>query len=242
MIKALIIEDEKNTLEALKKMLQILEPSIQIVGETGAVSNAVYLIQTQQPQLIFLDIQLEDGSGFDLLEKIEDPDFKIIFTTAYNNFAIKAFKFSTIDYLLKPINPSDLQEALTKAIAQIHTETRYQELLSVLKNNINNQTPKIVVKTNNENHIIYVKDIIRLEAFGAYTIFVTQDKKITVSKNLKYYQDLLTDSFIRCHQSHLVNIQYIDHIHQNKLFLSNKEFIPIATRKINKIKEIIKNI
>ncbi len=242
MIRAIIIEDEKNTLDALKKMLQMLEPSIQIVGETGYIVDAVDLINTHQPQLIFLDIELEDGSGFDLLDKFENPNFKIVFTTAYNNFAIKAFKFSAIDYLLKPINPTELEQALTKAIIQINNETEYRQLLSVLKDNINNKEPKIVVKTVDESHVVYAKDIVRLEASGAYTTFVTQDKKIMVSKNLKYYQELLTDSFVRCHQSHLVNIKYIDNVQQNKLFLSNKEFIPISTRKINVIKGLIKMI
>ncbi|HHH49634.1 MAG TPA: response regulator transcription factor [Saprospiraceae bacterium] len=241
MIKTILIEDELNARNALKKMLQIIATDIDIIAETGFVNEALSLINALNPDLIFLDIKLEDGTGFDIIEKIKDPNFKIIFTTAYNEYAIKAFKVSALDYLLKPIDPFELKTALQKTTTIIDAEKEYKTLLSVFKNNENEADKKIVLKTSNNRYIVYLKDIIRLEADGAYTLFVTEKQNIIISKNLKYYQDLLDEKmFIRCHQSHLVNSKQIISIYKNgQLLLSNKELIPISVRKKS---EIIKKL
>jgi len=243
MIKTIIIEDEIQVREALKKMLILLMPKIQVIAETGFVNEAVELINKHQPKLVFLDIKLEDGTGFDIINKIENPNFKIIFTTAYNQYAIKAFKVSAIDYLLKPIDPLELQVALEKAISILDNEKEHQELIQVLKNNEQAQNKKIVLKTTENRYVINIKDIIRLEADGAYTIFYTKDQKIIISKNLKFYQELLNEQFIRCHQSHLVNKTHITKI-DNKgfLLLSNEQTVPISTRKKNDILKQIENL
>ena len=134
-MKTLLIEDEENARQALKKLLRLTVPSIQVVGETGYIKEASNLIHTQKPDLIFLDIELEDGLGIDWLQSINHPKFKVIFTTAYNQYAIKAFKFSAIDYLLKPINPEELRDAVQRAISSIKNEKEYMKLLSTLKSN-----------------------------------------------------------------------------------------------------------
>ena len=233
MLKIILIEDEQKAREALKKMLQILSIDIEIVAETGRVNEAVHLINELNPDLVFLDIKLQEGSGFDILEQIARPDFKIIFTTAYNEYAIKAFKVSALDYLLKPIDPVELQTALQKATGLIDNEKEYQSLLSVFKNNEKDADKKIVLKTTENRYIIYQKDIIRLEADGAYTLFVTKNQNIIASKNIKYYQDLLDENmFMRCHQSHLVNYKQVKSVYKNdKLLLSNGDIIPISIRK-----------
>ena len=233
MLKIILIEDEQKAREALKKMLQILSIDIEIVAETGRVNEAVHLINELNPDLIFLDIKLQDGSGFDILEQIARPDFKIIFTTAYNEYAIKAFKVSALDYLLKPIDPIELQTVLQKATGLIDNEKEYQSLLSVFKNNEKAADKKIVLKTTESRYIIYQKDIIRLEADGAYTLFITKNQNIIASKNIKYYQDLLDENmFMRCHQSHLVNYKQVKSVYKNdKLLLSNGDIIPISIRK-----------
>jgi len=233
MLKIILIEDEYKAREALKKMLQILPTDIEIVAETGRINEAVHLINELNPDLVFLDIKLQDGSGFDILEQIARPDFKIIFTTAYNEYAIKAFKVSALDYLLKPIDPVELQTALQKATGLIDNEKEYQSLLSVFKNNEKDADKKIVLKTTENRYIIYQKDIIRLEADGAYTLFVTKNQNIIASKNIKYYQDLLDENmFMRCHQSHLVNYKQVKSVYKNdKLLLSNGDIIPISIRK-----------
>jgi len=235
MIKTIIIEDEVNVRNALRKMLTILEPSINVIAETGYVKDAVKLIKTEKPDLVFLDIELEDGTGFDVLRQL-DVDFSIIFTTAYNQYAINAFKFSAIDYLLKPLDPTELQESIVRAKQQIKNKKEHKELLNSLLNNIEKKEKKIVLKTTEQHFVFYVKEIIRLEADGAYTIFVTKNKKIIISRNIKYYQDILGDGFVRCHQSHLVNLKYILSMNKNGfLQLSNNELIIVSTRKKSEV-------
>lgn len=244
MIKTIIVEDEYNVREALKKMLKIIEPNIQIIAETGYVHEAIEIVKQQRPELLFLDIQLEDGTGFDILNQLDKHKSKIIFTTAYNEYAIKAFKFSAIDYLLKPIDPIDLKDAVKRAIESIKNDYEHQELLEVLKNNIAKKEQKIVLKTTEQRYIINVVDIIHLEADGAYTLFVTTTNKIIVSKNLKYYQDILNENdFIRCHQSHLVNKNHIIGIsNEDKLIMSNSDLISISTRKKSEIIKLIASL
>lgn len=237
MIRTIVIEDEQNARNALKKMLQMVTSKIEIIAETSFVKEAIDLINQLKPDLVFLDIKLADGTAFEILEKIKNPNFKIIFTTAYDEYALKAFKVSALDYLLKPIDPLELQTALQKANSLIKDEKEHKTLLSVLKNNENKADKKIVLKTTENRFIIYQKEIIRLEADGAYTLFVTEKQNIIVSKNLKYYQELLDNNmFVRCHQSHLVNIKQVISIHKNdKLLLSNKDLIPISIRKKSEI-------
>lgn len=242
MIKAIIIEDEINARGALKKMLNIVTPNVNIIAETGFIKEAIALIKTKKPDLIFLDIELEDGTSFEILKHIDNIDFKIIFTTAYNQYAIEAFKFSAVDYLLKPIDPSELKEAINRTKHLIDTEKQYQEL-NVLKNNLENENKKIVLRTTEQRHIINIQDIIRLEADTAYTLFVTQRERIIVSKNLKYYQDILGSNFLRCHQSHLVNSLHVTTIQKKEvLILSNQEEVPVSSRKKKEVFQFLENL
>lgn len=232
MIKTLIIEDEINVREGLKKLLKIIAPNIKVIAETGFITEAIQIIKKEKPSLIFLDIELEDGSGFDILKQFETIYFKIIFTTAYNQYAINAFKFSATDYLLKPINPIELKKAIQRATIALDKEN----LLTVLKHNLDNKEQKIVLKTSENQFVINVKNIIHLEADGTYTHFITTNKKIIVSKNIKFYEDLLNDNFFRCHQSHLVNSAHIIR-YTNKGFLqmTNRDLVPVSTRKKKEI-------
>jgi len=243
MIKAVIIEDEVNVREGLKKMLKIVAPQITIVAEIGFVSKALTFLSTQSVDLVFIDIKLEDGTGFDILEQLETIDFNVIFTTAYNQYAIKAFKYSAIDYLLKPIDPIELQEAIQRSIKTIKHQKEHLELLEILKNNINKKDKKIVIKTTEQRYILNVTDIIRLEANGAYTLFVTKSKNIIASKNIKYFQEILDSSFIRCHQSHLINTSHILEINKNgSILLSDNNIVPYSTRKKSELLLIISQL
>jgi len=239
MINTIIIEDEINVREALKKMLSIIAPEIYIVAETAYVSKAIDLIQLHKPNLIFLDIELEDGTGFDILNQLEKINFNIIFTTAYNQHAIKAFKFSAIDYLLKPIDPLDLENAIKRVTENIVNTKEHQELLKVLQNNTDKKEPQIVLKTTEQRYIFKTKDIIRLEADGAYTLFVTQNNQIIVSKNIKFYQNILDENFIRIHQSHLINKKHVKGVKGYNIILSNNDIVPISTRKKTDIIKLI---
>ncbi len=243
MLKAIIIEDETHARSGLKKMINILEPSITIVGESGCVNEAIELINKENPTLIFMDIQLEDGTSFEILKHLEHLNFKIIFTTAYDEFALKAFKYSVIDYLLKPIDPLELKEAIKKALSNIKVKEQQDDLLRVLKANLETNNQKIVLKTSEQQHIVSVKDIIRLEANGAYTLFVTRTEKILISKNIKHYQEILEDNFIRCHQSHLVNLEHVLRLCKNNLLMmSNNDFVAISVRKKKSIIKAINNL
>ncbi|PCI00434.1 MAG: DNA-binding response regulator [Flavobacteriaceae bacterium] len=241
MITALIIEDELNARAALKKMIHLIAPEIKILGETGFVKEAVELIELHEPSIVFMDIELEDGESFEILTQLKQLTFKIIFTTAYNQFAVKAFKYSAVDYLLKPIDPLELKVALTKAIESVTFEKKHTELLAVLQGNLAKKDPTIVLKTSDYQHVVAVKNIIRLEADGAYTTFITIDRQIIMSKNIKYYQDILEDNFIRCHQSHLVNLIHVVGMQKNSyLEMSNGDLVPISTRKKSEIQEFLK--
>lgn len=232
MIKVILIEDELQARNGLKKILNLIEPNLSIIGETGLVKEAIRLIDTQKPDLVFMDIELEDGSSFDVLEQFNTIKFKIIFITAYNQYAINAFKFSATDYLLKPIDPVELKSAISRAKDVINNEKEHYKLLEVLKNNIKYEEKKIVLKTSENRFIIKVSDIIRLEADSAYTIFITQTKRILVSKNLKYYEDLLGNDFVRCHQSHLINKNHIVSTYKNEYFMMiNNDKVNISSRK-----------
>ncbi len=241
MLRTIIIEDEINVREALIKLLRLIDNTIEVIATTGHIEEAKLLIQQHKPQLVFLDIELEDGTGFDLLQQLGTIDFKLIFTTAYNQYAIKAFKFSAIDYLLKPIDPTELSDAVRRAKSEISTAQKHQELIEVLNNNISKKEEKIVLKTTEQRYVIFVKDIIRLEADGAYTLFVTANNSIIVSKHLKFYENLLNDNFIRCHQSHLVNKNHIIGIDKNNiLLLTNEEKVPVSTRKKSEVIKYVK--
>lgn len=242
-MKAVIIEDEIDARSGLKKMIKFIKPEIEFVFESGFVSDSVDFLNNNIVDLVFMDISLEDGTGFDILERLKRVKFKIIFTTAYNRHAIQAFKFSAIDYLLKPIDPSDLEKAINLAQLRIASEQAYQEQLNTLKHNLSDNNQKIVLKTTENRFVLSVNDIIRLEADTAYTKFFTLTECIVVSKNLKYYQSLLPDTFLRCHQSHLVNTKHLVKISKDDvLHLINNHQVPVSVRKRNDLKAFINQI
>jgi len=236
-MKTLIVEDEVDARKVLKFLLKQYFPDIDIIGEAASISKAKNIILKEKPELVFLDVRLEDGTGFDLLNNLEHIDFQIIFTTAYDNYAIKAIKFAATDYLLKPINPEEFKIAVEKVI------TKMQQFADYLKNKQNTKDYQTIsVKTAQQTYFVPIKDIIRLEADGSYTSIITEDSKILASKNLKFYEKILPkDSFIRTHQSHLVNKKCIKSIDKDgKLKLSNNDLVPISFRKKSMVRNFLK--
>jgi len=234
-MKALIVEDEVDARKVLKFLLKQYFPDIDIIGEASSVSKARSIILKEKPELVFLDVRLEDGSGFMLLESLDQIDFQVIFTTAYDNYAIKAIKFAATDYLLKPINPEEFKTAINSAISKIQ---RHSEYLQRTKD-----TQTISVKTAEQTYIVSINDIIRLEADGSYTTIITKNSRIIASKNLKSFEKKLPEnSFIRTHQSHLINKEYIKYIDKDgRLKLSNNDSVPIAFRKKSIVRNLLKN-
>jgi len=230
MTKAIIIEDEHQAREALQKMLQLIAPQVQIINTADSLIPAKKLLEETVFDLVFLDIQLKDGTAFDLLDSLHKLPTSIIFTTAHSKYAIQAFKVHAIDYLLKPINPQELLSAVNRANQHIQDQAQLKEFLAERYTHQIEQ--KIILKTNREHHIVKINDIIHLKAEGAYTTFVTNEKSIFVSKNLKYYEEKLdSHHFLRIHQSHLININAIKKIKPNRVVMSNEDEVPFSVRK-----------
>jgi two-component system, LytTR family, response regulator len=238
MTRLVIVDDEKKARESVKALLGLLALDIQIVGEADSVVSAREVITTAAPDVILLDVQLADGTGFDLLQTLKEPYPFIIFITAFEQYAHLAFRFSAIDYLLKPVDPESLATALTKARERIgltEMETKIKNLVSNLGNPPRDQK-RIVLKTAEQIHIVKIKDIIRLESDKNYTTFYLESNvSILVSRTLKEFDEMLNDfGFIRVHQSHLVNIDFIDKFDKREggyLILRNKASVPVSSRK-----------
>ena len=241
MIKAILIEDEVNAASALKKMLKIIAPEIAIINEATNVKEAVQVINVSQFDLLFLDIQLKDGNAFELLDQCSNLNFSILFTTAYNEYAIKAIKYSALDYLLKPINPEELEQALEKVKETIKRKTDYELMLKNFNDNHKSEEKNIVLHTHTQTYIVAEKNIIALQADGAYTRFITTKGEILVSRNLKYYQDVLNAIiFLRPHKSYIVNKNYIQSISDNFIKINDVISIPISVRKHQEINQLLK--
>jgi len=240
-MKILIVEDELDARKVLTYLLKRFFPEIEIVGETGSVSEAKQLIIKHQPELVFLDVRLEDGTGIELLQETEPNDFQTIFTTAYDSYAIKAIKFDAVDYLLKPIDPEELKRAVLKAIKRHKVLQELSSLQNKSQFLLNKNA--ISVKTSEQNYLLPVDKIIHLEADGAYTTIVTKDNRVVTSKNLKFYENILPAAiFIRTHQSHIVNKNYIRSMNKfGYLELLNKETIPVSFRKRAMVRKCLKN-
>ena len=246
-MKAIIVEDELNVREGFIKMISTFCPEVELVGIADSVLNATSLIQSLNFDVLFLDINLPDGSGFDLLNSLENIDFKVIFVTAYDQYAIPAFKLSAVDYLLKPVSPDLLQNAVNKVKTSLLQSE--QSSLKNLKTNLSkgiDQENKIVLKDADNIYLIELNQIIYCTADGSYTNFILKDqKKIVTSTNLKEYEGMLEIyNFIRCHHSYLVNLNHVVALRkQDGGFIETTDgaLLPISSRKKAIIMEKIKN-
>lgn len=238
MIKALIVDDEKNARESILHLCHLSFKEVEIIGQADGIATAKKAIADLSPDLVFLDIQLEDGTGFDLLEELEEINFQLIFITAFDEYAVRAFKFAAIDYLMKPINPQEFVSAVNQVILfqeKKDFKVKFDAYLSHIKESLN-EHKKIVLKTAESIHLIKVYDIIRCEADKGYTeFFLRNGKKILVSKGLKDYDDLLSGSgFIRTHQSHLINLDYISSFEKSDggyILMTDGSTVPVSSRK-----------
>ena len=238
MLRALIIDDESKARETIAHLLKLTFNDVEMVGEADSVITGIESIQNLKPDLVFLDIQLEDGTGFDILQKLNQIDFQIIFITAFNEYAVKAFKYAAMDYLMKPVNPQEFVEAVTRVkegLEKNDFQTKFEAYLSHLKDS-DAEHKKIILKTAESIHLIKVLDIIRCEADRGYTDFFLRDgKKILVSKGLKDYDDILSEfNFIRTHQSHLINLDYIKSFEKadgGYILMTDGSTVPVSSRK-----------
>jgi len=221
-MKVVIVDDEKDAVNSLELMLNEFCPNTTIVGKAFSVIDAIKEIQNKKPELVFLDIEMPHGTGFDILESIPDRKFAVIFTTAHNDYAIKAIKASALDYLLKPVDIEELQGAIKKAEEQIRKSifpALNKEIL--VSQNAPALYKKIAIQSSNSTEFVNIDEIIRLEAEGSYSnIFLINNKKIIASKNLKEFQNILPQNiFYRAHNSHLINLMQV------KRFLRNEGMV-----------------
>lgn len=244
MLTAIIVEDMKDAMELLKSDIETHHSEIKIIDTAKSVIEAAKILQKKQPDILFLDIMLGDGTGFDVLEIFPNLTSKIIFVTASDEFAIKAFKFAAIDYVLKPYAHDELSQAIERAKQQIQPS---KERLNILKETLSapeKKPDKISLHTLDKIIIVNLDDIIRCESDSNNTMFHLQDKrKIFVTKTLKYFSDMLKPyGFLRIHQSHLVNLQCISAFIKTDggyLMLKNGENVPVSVRKKAEVIDIL---
>jgi len=235
-IRTVIIDDEPRARETLNKMLRTYCTDIEIVGEGNNVKSGIEQIETLHPDVVFLDIRMPDGTGFDLLEQLNYIDFALVILTAYDEYALKAFKFSAIDYLLKPLDPEELISSLKKIKSSLNIQNN--QLKTLLENINTSHKPfqKLVLKTAESIYIVKTDDIIRIEAESNYCRFyIHNSPAIFISKTLKEYHKILQHSdFFRPHQSHLVNLNRIVRIDKQEgitIHMDDGSKVPVSFRK-----------
>lgn len=253
MITAIIIDDDDNLRRGMKSLLSRFAPDITIIGEADSAKTGSKLLLESQPQVVFLDIHLGDGTGFDLLEEVYKNGVKItaqiIFITAHEQYAIKAFRFSALDFLLKPVDPEELQKVIAKlkiVIDKNDNAAHIDLLLENIRKKVDN-FKRIALSNSDGIHLFEVSDIIRCESEHNYTKFyIKNNKPVLISKTLKEYEDLLTEhGFERIHQSHLINIAYLkSYIKKDGgyVVMADNSNLPISQRKKDRLQELLKMI
>lgn len=237
-MKVIIIDDEDRARKSIAGILTLTNHNTTLVAEASDVKSGIAAIKEHNPDLVLLDINMPDGTGFDLLKKLENIAFKVIFITAYEEYAVQAFEFSAIDYILKPVDPAKLVEAISRANLLIEQENFNLRLNALFANleNTSTECKKLVLKTAENIYLVNTSDIIRSESDGGYTRFYLVDgKKILVSRNMKDFDEMLDGfGFYRIHQSHLINLKYIDHyskVEGGAVVMKDNSTLPVARRK-----------
>jgi two-component system LytT family response regulator len=247
-LRTIIIDDEAPMRQSLEMMLKVSCPNIKVIATADSVKNGVLAIKRFRPDLVFLDIKMSDGTGFDLLRQLEPIEFKVIFITAYDQYAVKAFKFSAMDYLLKPLDQDELKGAVNKAEKSILLGLKIQ--LEALQSNMrpdDYSVRKIILRTFDSIHLVITREIICCESDGSYTIFhLVNGNSIVVSNRLKEYDEILTGiGFFRAHKSFLINLSHIIRFDKGDggyVILTNEIKIPVASRKKEQLMELFDKI
>jgi len=237
-LRTLIVDDEQDAVEFITSLIGEYCASLEVTGKANNITQGAQLIRENKPDLLFLDVEMPNGSGFDLLEQFPEKPFDVIFITAFNHYAIKAIKFSAVDYILKPININEFIEAVTRVILKRSVKSPGgDENLKVLMENLRSPQPsRLAIPTADGMEYLNPKDIVRIEADRSYSwFFLSSNRKILVSKHLKEFQELLGDrSFFRSHNSHLVNLRYVRKFIRKEggyIEMADSSLIPISRNK-----------
>ncbi len=231
-MKALIVEDKAYIRKGLLNILKTIDAEVEVIGECVSVKDAVVVASTCKPELIFLDINLIDGNAFEFLEQTEHLSFKVIFITAYEEYALKALKCGAVDYILKPVDVEELKTALEKVKGLPLVEQRQQ--IKRVKEIWNNDDSKLIVSLHDSFQVIDLKELLYCESDKGYTTFYCNDgKKHVASKTIKEFEEQLRAvNFVRPHQSFLVNLKFIDKYEKSgAIYLKNGKKIPVSSRK-----------
>jgi two-component system, LytTR family, response regulator len=239
-----IVDDEVDARATLKYYLKQYQPD-WVLHEADSVASGLALVQSLKPDLVFLDVMMHDGTGFDLLKQLPVISFKLVIISGHQEFALQAFRFSAIDYLVKPLDADELQETLARIKSA--SVQPWQQMMDVLKQSIQpakETDRRIVLKDMNAVYVVPVTSIVRCEASDNYTTFYLADQEpIIVSRPLKEYDDLLTPlNFLRVHQSHLVNLNYLKQFNKREggsLTLKDGSEVPVSSRKRDILLEVI---
>jgi len=248
-MKIIIVDDEKRIRSSLVNVLKIHCPNANVVAEACDVESAIEVIKANKPDVVLLDIKMPGGTGFDLLKLLMPLSFKVIFITAFDQFAIQAFKFSAIDYLLKPIIPEELVSALHRTEEQLSNEGTNIKFNAFMSNidDLTRETKRIVLNSHDKMQVVNLGEIVRCEADRNYTLFILVNKKpILVSGSLKEYDDMLSPfGFFRSHHSHLVNLTFIDRLEKRDggvLVMKDNSEAPVSARKYSDLVAAINHI
>ncbi|TDH23456.1 response regulator transcription factor [Segetibacter sp. 3557_3] len=247
-MRALVVDDEASNRENLRELLRQFCPGVTEVAEATGVQDGVSMIRQKSPDVVFLDIRMQDGTGFSLLEQLGSVDFEVIFVTAYDQYGIQAIKFAALDYLLKPVDIGELQQAIAKAkirIAVRQNNERIDYLLQHLNQGIDLPV-RIALPLSNETLYVDLDKIIRCESNNSYTWFhLTSGEKVLVSQTLKEYELLLAhQGFVRTHQSHLVNVLFVRSWLKEDggaLLLKDQTKVPVSKLNREKVKAALTN-
>ncbi len=248
-MKTIIVDDIIKNREILIEMLTDFCPQVEIIGEADNVASALSIIQKNTPDLVLLDIEMPDGTGFDLLEKIGNISFEVVFVTAHDRYALKAIKFCALDYILKPVDVKELIKAIHRAdekYKQLNSSNNFSHLIHNIKNqNINNH--RIALPTQDGFVFIEVNDILRCEAEGSYTqVFLKNNKNIFATRKIKGFEELLNDyHFFRVHRSHLINLNYIEKYYRGEggyVVMIDGTSVDVSRRKKEEFLERLKSV
>ncbi len=245
MIKALIIDDESAAADVLQLMIRKYIPEITLLEVTTNTEEAISLIRDFQPQLVFLDIVMPAMNGFELLERISKANFDVIFTTAFDEYAIQAIRFSALDYLLKPIDVDELKSAVQRFIEKRKLQSTNTQLYRNLIDNLKAREEKdfrLAIPTNDGARFVSIDELIRCEGERNYTWFyLTEGRKHLSARTIKDYQDMLDEhGFIRIHKSHLVNRKFIEYyLGEGAVLLNDKTKLPVSRQRKDQVVNLL---
>ncbi len=244
-MNCIIIEDNKGTVAMLKTIINNAFHDITISGSASTIESGIQLIKTASPDFILVDVNLEDGEAFSILREFPKPKFQVVFITSYSKYAVDAFKFSALDFILKPFSPDDVVQAIHKIIEERNQKSMVLKLETFFHNQ-NSQNKKIILSDSDNIHVISIENILFATSNNSYTIFTLKNKnEIVVSKSLKSFdQELTPYSFVRIHQKFLVNTNFISKFHKknNEVVLTNGNLLPVSKTKKEQLMRTLKNL